>query len=159
MRGFTLSILVISVIFVAGGCSTEPNIPERKSDTVIISGTSFGECAGYCIKEIQINGENVVFVAKSWFPEDFPDKRLEGSISSEEWDSMIELIDMHALLTYEDRIGCPDCADGGAEWIQIQTTDTLKKVLFEYGDSLAAIQPLLDKMRSLREQYNEMMFP
>ena len=156
MRGFTLSISVISVIFVAGGCSTEPNI---QSDTVIISGTSFGECGGYCIREIHVNGENVVFIAKSWFPEDFPDKRLEGSILSEEWDSVIELIDMNALLAFKDRIGCPDCADGGAEWIQIQTTDTLKRVTFEYGDSLAAIQPLLDKMRSFREQYNDMMFP
>ena len=71
----------------------------------------------------------------------------------------VVVLSMNALLSYEDRIDCPDCADGGAEWIQIQTTDTLKKVLFEYGDSLVAIQPLLDKMRSLREQYNEMMFP
>ena len=155
MKRVTFSILFISVIFVAGSCSAEPST----SDIVINSGTSFGECGGYCIREIQITDNKVVFEARSWGDENYPDKRIEGSISLDEWITLIEFIDMNALLSYDDRIGCPDCVDGGAEWIQIQTTDTLKKVLFEYGDSLAAIQPLLDKMRSLREQYNEMMFP
>ena len=159
MKYVRISFLVISVIFIASSCSTEPNTPEINSDIVINSGSSFGECGGYCWREIQITGNKVVFEARSWGDENYQDKRLEGSITSEDWNTLVEIIDMSALLAYEDRIGCPDCADGGAEWIQIQTTDTLKKVLFEYGDSLAAIQPLLDKMRSLREQYNEMMFP
>ena len=159
MKYVRISFLAISVIFIASSCSTEPNTPEINSDIVINSGSSFGECGGYCWREIQITGNKVVFEARSWGDENYQDKRLEGSITSEDWNTLVELIDMSALLAYEDRIGCPDCADGGAEWIQIQTTDTLKKVLFEYGDSLAAIQPLLDKMRSLREQYNEMMFP
>ena len=159
MRWINLSAVFIAALTVVGSCSTEPNTPEINSDIVINSGSSFGECRGYCWREIQITGNKVVFEARSWGDENYPDKRLEGSITSEDWDTLVELIDMSALLAYEDRIGCPDCADGGAEWIQIQTTDTLKKVLFEYGDSLAAIQPLLDKMRSLREQYDKMMFP
>ena len=159
MRRVTLSTLVIFAIFVAGSCSTEPSTPESNLDIVINSGSSFGFCGGYCIREIQITGKKVVFEARSVDNENYPDKRIEGSISSDEWDTLVELIDMNALLSYEDVIGCPDCADGGAEWIQIQTTDTLKKVLFQYGDSLAAVQPLLEKMRSLREQYDEMMFP
>ena len=159
MRRVTLSTLVISAILFAGSCSKEPSTPESNSDIVINSGSSFGFCGGYCIREIQITSKKVVFEARSWGDENYPDKRIEGSISLNDWSLLIELVDMNILLSYEDIIGCPDCADGGAEWIQIQTTDTLKKVLFEYGDSLAAIQPLLDKMRSLREQYNEMMFP
>lgn len=155
MRRVTFSKLFVSVILVAGSCSTEPSTP----DIVISSGYSFGECGGYCIREIQITAKKVIFEARGWGDENYPDKRIEGSISSDDWDSLIDLIDMNALLSYEDRIGCPDCADGGAEWIHIQTTDTSKKVLFEYGDSLAVIQPLLDKMRSLRAEYNEMMFP
>lgn len=52
--------------------------------------------------------------------------------------------------------GCPDCADGGAEWIEIQDDQQIKKVTFEYGDTLAPIENLMLELRDLREAYLEL---
>ncbi|NOZ74228.1 MAG: hypothetical protein GXO90_02475, partial [FCB group bacterium] len=52
-----------------------------------------------------------------------------------------------------------DCTDGGAEWIEVDLNGEHKKITFEYGDSLAAVQVLLDSMRVLRERFERGMFP
>ena len=53
----------------------------------------------------------------------------------------------------DDRIGCPDCADGGAEWIEIDSMDGVKRVTFENGQTVNGIEPLVEKLRQLRNQY------
>ena len=66
---------------------------------------------------------------------------------------------METLLEFEDVIGCPDCADGGGEWIEVTFDDTVKRITFEYGDTLEPIQNLIDQMRIIRERFQCDMFP
>ena len=68
------------------------------------------------------------------------------------------MVDLPTLQSYEDVIGCPDCADGGAEWIEVVTSDGSKKITFESGDSLDTIHPLIDRLRTLQTQYENMLF-
>jgi hypothetical protein len=50
-------------------------------------------------------------------------------------------------------IGCPDCADGGAEWIEIELVDGGKhKVTFEYRHEPEKVKDYIIK---LREQMNK----
>jgi hypothetical protein len=45
--------------------------------------------------------------------------------------------------------GCPDCADGGAEWLEIDG----KRVTLEFRSDLEPIRPLLQQVRALRARF------
>jgi len=47
------------------------------------------------------------------------------------------------------RYGCPDCADGGAEWVEI-SFDTLKhRVTFEFLNEPEELTPIVSALREL----------
>ena len=73
--------------------------------------------------------------------------------SLNEWKELIKLINSKAFKALPDRIGCPDCADGGEEWIQINWLNSSKRVAFEFRKLLEGFEGLVDKLRKLREQY------
>ncbi len=154
-----LFIIIIPFLVLLSSCSNESTEPNIDPDYLIKSGTSFGFCAGYCTREIEINDSEVTFIASSRGTGDDPDLTLVENLTSTEWNSLLTLIDMDALLALDDVIGCPDCADGGAEWIQVMDGDTIKKITFEFNDSLETIQPLLDKLRVIRNRMNDQVFP
>ena len=129
------------------------------NDISIKSGIFFGFCIGYCKSEIEIVNRDVVFIASSWSDPNYPDIMLNDNISIQEWDSLIESVDMDSLLSLDDIIGCPDCADGGGEWIEITKVDTLKRVTFEYGETVESIQSLIEKVRVIRERFYCEIFP
>ena len=129
------------------------------NDIAIKTGIFFGFCGGYCKSEVEIVNRDVVFIASSWSDPNYPDTMLNGNISIQEWDSLIESVNMDSLLLLDDIIGCPDCADGGGEWIEITKADTLKRVTFEYGETVEPIQSLIEKVRVIRERFYCELFP
>jgi hypothetical protein len=62
------------------------------------------------------------------------------------------LVDTAAIHALEGVHGCPDCADGGAEWIQIEGADSVR-VTFEYGAELGGIEELQREIRELRARF------
>jgi hypothetical protein len=135
-------------------------IPEEDVSTIIRSGTSFGFCAGYCINELTIIGTEVDFIAIGWPPQTrIPDRLLEGTITESEYQALLDAIDMQVLFELDDIIGCPDCADGGAEWIEVTNNEGVRKVTFEYNADIPEIRPLLEQVRVIRERFRDEMFP
>lgn len=121
----------------------------------ISSGTSFGMCMGYCNKEATFNQEKVVItqIANRGSKETYPDIKKEITFSANEWSAILQTIDINKFNTLPERIGCPDCADGGAEWIEIVSKTGTKKVTFEFNNDVPEIQNLVVKMRDLRDKY------
>ena len=68
-------------------------------------------------------------------------------------------IDFDEIIKYDDVIGCPDCTDGGAEWIEVIQNGQSKKITFEYGDTLETINPLINMLRDIFESWDAKMFP
>jgi len=66
---------------------------------------------------------------------------------------LISLVDSKGFRALDDSIGCQDCADGGAEWIQINWPDINKRVTFENGQLIKGFEGLINELRKLREQY------
>jgi len=81
-------------------------------------------------------------------------QEFEGEVLTppEEFQELLAAVDMQALQALPNVLGCPDCADGGAEWIEVETGNTLKRVEFEYGVAIPSIQPLLDLVRARRAE-------
>ena len=49
-------------------------------------------------------------------------------------------------------LGCPDCADGGAETLSATISGEHETVTFEYNARVEELEPLLGRMRTLAER-------
>ena len=149
----------LKTILILGFCMILSSCEEKDSPiSKISSGTSFGECIGYCQRELIIQEGQVSYVASGYDILNFPELQTDTAFSAQAWEDLVALVDFDELLGYEDVIGCPDCADGGAEWIEVVLDGQSKKITFEYGDSLASIQDLVDELRAQRDQFETGLF-
>jgi len=124
-----------------------------QSSIQINSGTSYGECWGYCVFELELDNSNALFTASGWGWYEFPDLLLEDNLSQEMWQQIIELIDFEYFQSLDDVYGCPDCADGGAEFIEIIYDGVAKQVTFDAYTEIDGIQELTILLRDLRDEY------
>ena len=123
----------------------------------IKTGTSFGECYGYCLSELSIIGTDADYYLNSWIENDSVYQPVEISdvINISIWENLNTFLDFELFMNLDTIYGCPDCADGGAEWFEIATNDTIKKVTIEYGDSLVGFNNFIDLLRSVRYSFQE----
>ena len=152
-----ITILIIISLGLFNNC--EKLLSPYGFDTVISSGTFFGECGGYCKNEIEIRKNKVTFTASGWDSLSYPNKTIHGKISKTQFNTLVNLIDSKKIISLDNVIGCPDCVDGGGEWIEIDNIFIHKKITFEYGDTIESIQDLIDKIREIRNRFNKQMFP
>jgi hypothetical protein len=118
--------------------------------------TFFGECIGYCRESISITPQRIIYRRQANPPSDeLPDKILETETSASLWDRLSGAIDMNAVLALPSQLGQPDAADQGAESIEISTRETIKRVEFERGRSIAALARLLAILRPLQADLSE----
>ncbi|MCP4584214.1 MAG: hypothetical protein GY839_21590 [candidate division Zixibacteria bacterium] len=155
-----LMILSLLLLALFSGCSDKHSTnPEPDHDIIITGGNYYGMCIGYCDFEIQIIDSNAVYVARSWDDSDYPDSMLHSTISIQEWQSLVELIDMETLLSLDSVIGCPDCVDQGGEWIEIKYFDQTRKITFDPCLTIEPIQELIDAIRTIRIRFYRELFP
>jgi hypothetical protein len=147
MRKLVFILAMTSIL----GCEESNNeTPIPIESNQISTGTSFGMCIGYCYNELLITEEALTHIQRSWTPDSLPEiQRVyeerdvwPNLISSDLWQTFMEL---------PETIGCPDCADGGAEWVEWRSeSGTSKKVVFEYGKDVPEITRLLEEIRQIR---------
>ena len=125
----------------------------------INSGTSYGECMGYCINELKIDNGNVEYLAEAWYESNqFPDLIIEDNLDEIVWSELVELIDFDYFMSLDDIYGCPDCSDGGAEWIEIIINGEDKIVIFDAYSEIEGIEELILLLREIRDNYYEQLF-
>jgi len=144
-------MLVIALCF-SNACDT---VEEKNNDenVVLKSGTSFGFCGGYCRNEMQLKDQEVLYEKSSRDTVNYPVQTVRGMISRAEWNSLLDVVDISVLSKLNDIYGCPDCADGGAEWIEVYYHNFHKKVTFEYGDTVKPVESLILHLRALRKRF------
>lgn len=142
--------LFISLLIIASACNTSKQIEKEATILSVMHGISFGHCRGYCTNEITFSPVTTILTSKSVDEANNPPKIKDLKITKEEWNAIFNAIDIKQFEQLEERYGCPDCADGGAEYIEIKTISGTKRVTIENGskgDELGAILPLLRKLR------------
>ncbi|MGH9419952.1 MAG: hypothetical protein ACRD3J_08265, partial [Thermoanaerobaculia bacterium] len=77
------------------------------------------------------------------------DQRFAAALSAGEWQEIAQLAADARIGALPDTIGCPDCADGGAESLTIAGA-TERTITFEHGARIEEVQPLLERVRALR---------
>lgn len=156
------SILILFIGLFLTSCINEPNndsndkVNKDTDNAVIVkTGKSFGFCVGYCSLEATITSTKIKFVSSSWDTNNYP-TIIQNILTDENyWNDILDKINMDNFEILDDVIGCPDCADGGSEWIEIIYPDRSKKVTFEYGATIEGINDLLEILRTIRDLYDE----
>ena len=115
-------------------------------------GTSFGMCVGYCYNDLLISGSKVTFSKTQRIPKDT--KTCTKTITESEVNEIKDLLNQGKIATMPETIGCPDCADGGAEWITVEADGKQYKVTFEYGKAPKELKAAVDKLKALKESFN-----
>ncbi len=150
-----LSLIFLSTLFVS--CNKEKLQSESLQsleNITIKSGQSFGFCVGKCYSEMSIKGKVVSLTVKETVNKGNSNIVKEDTFTDELTDAqineLIQLLNLSKFNSNPETLGCPDCADGGAEWLTIDQTGSSKKVTFEYGKDIPGQEKLVLFLRKER---------
>lgn len=147
-----LMIFLAVLLSVFTACETPKKVV---SDDMIISithGTNFGHCRGYCRKEVIFTEDQVFYSQSGVDSTATPVKTEEFSNSLKDWTKLVGPLDLKKFNKMKESYGCPDCADGGSEYIEIKTMGGTKRVTIEYGTAFPDLEPLLTELRTQRKK-------
>ena len=145
-------LMILSTLFLTN-CEKVSELTDKQaiiSEYVVNYGTSFGMCVGPCRKEMNVVKNEVIFTvfytegrgAIGGTPKIY-NEALDAALRN----SLVKSIDYEAFKNLNEVIGCPDCADGGAEWVEIIKGDWKHKVTFEFGKAPKEIESLVIILR------------
>lgn len=157
-----LLILTSFIFLSAFSCQNGEKISPLSDEIITLkSGQSFGMCIGNCYAELIIDSENITFKQIIRPERAGEQEKVIENIDNENKALLKAKIDKTSksdFLALDEFYGCPDCADGGAEWLEIEFKDgKSKRVNFEYGDNLRGFEDLIKTLREerllLKEKY------
>jgi|GEM_PF-209761 len=112
-------------------------------------GTSFGMCVGYCKRTVVLKPDLVTYSCSGWDAAIQPVTRSE-SLTGADWDAVKLNFNTSGFFELPATIGCPDCADGGAEWLEIELANGVShKVTFEYNNEPILLKNKVGKLREM----------
>jgi hypothetical protein len=100
--------------------------------SLVAAGWSFGFCLEYCYADLAIEGDDLILTGRDR-PDEDPIFVNRGTLTPEGralLDAAIAELEGVAL---EPVYGCPDCADGGAFYIELHRDDVVERVAMEFG--------------------------
>lgn len=138
-----LSVVALLIITGFSSCNTQMTIAR---------GTSFGHCVGFCNKELIVSKKQIIY--NQWKNGDQPDKKGSSKILQQEvYNKMVSDFNFKDFYTLDQTIGCPDCADGGAEWIEVKKGSNTRRVTFEYGKAPEQIKSTVEQLNKMQAEF------
>lgn len=152
---FAFAGALIAASFLIGGCQSGDAGTASAGISKITATTSFGMCVGYCTTQLEISKDGAVLTRQGRGGrglQDLPDQTIRAPLSPAEWGEFAQLAAEARFDGLTEVLGCPDCADGGAESLSVESKDGTRSVKFEFGAKVEGVQPLLDRVRKEREK-------
>lgn len=152
-----LTMLLPIAALAMSACATAP-APSTASVTRVVSTTSFGMCIGYCTTRLELTEGQAVLIREprggrgGAINHHAEPQRFSRALSDAEWRDIQRLAAQTDLTAVPDVVGCPDCADGGAEGLTIEGPGGAESVSLEFRADLPEAQALLNRVRALRDQ-------
>jgi hypothetical protein len=146
-------LLILPFIF---SCTNEPKTVYPISEEIleVRSGQSFGMCIGTCYNEIIITGDKIALkqiTRSERGGESTTSEKIVENANLQPIVQEIKKVKEKDFLVLKDVYGCPDCADGGAEWLEITFKgNKTKKVTFEYGKSIPGFEEITTTLHTYR---------
>ena len=148
MKRYSWLGAILLAMFAGCNLGTDPDI----DGAILKWGTSFGMCAGYCQEDLSIDSARATLTRSSRQSER-PTLTHDRALSDSALRQLLQHVDVEVIRSLQDVYGCPDCADGGAEYVEIVAPTFTKRVQFEYGAGPPELQSLLRELRALRATF------
>ena len=151
MKLFFPAVICAVFISISTSCSTSK---DANSIIYIKHGSSFGMCRGYCFSESTYTKTEKIVFSKAHGRtnlEEFPDKSDTTDLDVKIWDELVSSFVVDSFFKLDETIGCPDCADRGSEWLEINTNNKTHKVTFDFGKELSGMNELLKLVREEKQ--------
>ena len=140
--------VLLVIVLVTFSCTKDENSDIKE----INYGTSFGECIGYCITTMIVDADSIKVIKGSWLNSVIPIK-YSDPVKINEWIKLCGHFDKDSFFNMKEIYGCPDCADGGAEWLEIVLDNgEHHKVTFEYHNEPDELNEPVIILRDFMEQ-------
>lgn len=143
---------ILLILLLLTACGNSRKAAEPNEILSIVHRTSFGHCRGYCIKEIRYEPGSITYTELSGDSLNFPPKLYVENLTRDDYNSLTELVDKESWKSLDNVINCPDCADRGAEYLIIATTNGTKEVKYDAWSNPNGMEPLLTAIREKRKQ-------
>lgn len=129
--------------------------PQNTTDKITIrTGTSFGMCVGYCQNDYVFNGTSVTLTQRDTRPQaQLATRSCQSTISQADWTRLKAAANSDLFSQQPNVIGCPDCTDAGAEYIEIQTDGQPYRVTFPASRTIPGFESLVNELRALRATF------
>jgi hypothetical protein len=153
----TRTLLITGYLLLLTACKGD--IAQPPGDDLEVSiGTSFGMCAGYCIEEYVLTKDVTQGIRKPHqLDSQHPEITVRIATPPDLWERMVKNVDMQKFVTIPATNGCPDCADGGAEWLRIRKGAAVHTVTYEFGTYPPGAAMVTKIARAIREKAQEQM--
>ncbi len=152
----TLKLLSLSALTLALAACASAAAPQQANVTRVVSTTSFGMCVGYCTTELEITEGQAVLTRLArggrGAPDSLPPQRYSMPLTASEWQEIQRLAALADFDALPDVVGCPDCADGGAEGLTVEGASGAESVSIEFRADVREVQPLLERVRAIRDR-------
>ena len=149
-------LLSLSALAVALASCASSAVPRQPDVTRVVSTTSFGMCVGYCTTELEITEGQAVLTRLArggrGAPDSLPPQRFSMPLTASEWQEIQGLAAQADFDALPDVVGCPDCADGGAEGLTVEDAEGAESVSLEFRADVREVQPLLTRVRAIRDR-------
>jgi hypothetical protein len=117
----------------------------------LANGSYFGECLVHCDETVIVSPDKLTYSLTSKVPDARnPDIHIERPSPPGTWEALEQAVDLAAVRSLPDKIGLPDAADQGGEYLEVSLEDTAKRVDFPLGAEVPEVAPLLEMLRDLR---------
>ena len=119
------------------------------SDVSLVEWTSsFGFCppAAYCTTRLRVTGTEAVVTLES---REAPALRNSVRLDAASADALARAASRARFDGLGPVIGCPDCADGGAETLSVTAGGQQHSVTFEFNAMVDQLEPALGQVRGL----------
>lgn len=125
-----------------------------KTQMTISRGASFGHCQGFCNKQLTLYPQKTIYT--TW-GNDEANVKNEWMVAGDgsDYRRILKLIDLEAFKKMPSTIGCPDCADGGAEWIEVKKGIRKKRVTFEFGNVPEGLTEVVSQLKQLQGKFEK----
>lgn len=150
------ALTLISLLSILISCASSK---ETNSKTIlkIQYGNSYGNCIGYCWNQYTLDGKTINENRKATGRGDrskYPEINESKDLKNSDWENVVKTVNQQKLMELAETIGCPDCADGGAEWISVEFSDgTSKKVTIEAGSKHEDLIELIRLIKNVSNDY------
>jgi hypothetical protein len=141
MRRSLLALLLAAPL--AAGCLTA----RTATSGPVEWGSSFGMCVGYCSARLVVEGGTATLTETGTRSPELAPRVRARALTPAETAALADARTASQVAT--DTLGCPDCADGGAEYVEMNG----QRVIFEFGADAGAATPLAEALRAIRQTF------